>query len=544
MSVGAILVVFSFSIVLWIIGAVIGSKIGDASPQRRTSMIVSLIVVLVAALALTIIWIVGALPWFQPMIFHMFYTNSGLWLVWLIILIGAGIIGGLVALLTKDTDSDAWKWTFGILFAVGFIGYWITYGILGGAWTEQKIYQSLQYQEIQNLPDTTAVRYLPMEVAWRYGENRLQEPRVRHVDADPIVVGSEVQWELTRAPKGFWNECLNNSDGFSIIDSKGDMTTIRQEMKYGEGMLGADNILWKLRQQDYWMDVTEVFYIQGKDGEVIAMAPYLKNAFRFPVTVPYWGGVFLARSNGTIENLTPQQAQNNPLLKGVRLFPEKLARLYAGAYAYKDGIGNAMFRHVDQIQIPSVGTGTSAAYGGNEMPFLLPTESGQKWFVAAVPWGAQGIYRIFLIDAITGKIEMFSLPQDSSLIGPDRARGYITRVYPTFDWTQILVLEPRPIMEKGTLYWMFTLTPNNFAGIVDTVLVNSRTNEVISLGSDYQQTLRFVRGEKVGNVIGIGGSMTAPPALQITPSVPSVPQQLTPQRIQQIIDELNQISSV
>jgi hypothetical protein len=99
---------------------------------------------------------------------------------------------------------------------------------------------------------------------------------------------------------------------------------------------------------------------------------------------------------------------------------------------------------------------------------------------------------------------MFSLPIDSALIGPERAKGYITRAYPTFDWGEILAIEPRPIIRDGSLYWMFTVTPYNFAGIVDTVLVNSRSGEVLSFGSNYQKVLDFLRGKESGTLIGVG----------------------------------------
>jgi len=485
------------------------------------------------SVALTIYWFLTWLPWFQPLFFHIFYTNAGFWFVSLIILGGAVIIGLLVAFLAEEKETG-WK-TGAILFCTCFVLWWIAYGIMGGAWTEKKLYESLTYEEIATLPDTTAVRYLPMEVAWRYGENRLQEPRIKHVDADPIVTNDEVRWILTRAPKGMWNEWLRNSDGFTVVDSKGDVSTIRQKMTFGEGMLGSDNILWKLRQQRYWSEVSEIYYVQGGNGEVVAVAPYINYSLKFPITVPSLDGVFLVHSSGTIEDLTLEQAQQHPLLKDIRIFPEKLAKLYVQAYAYKNGIGNAFFTHQDQIKIPSV----SETVGGNEMPFLLPTEAGQKWFVAANPWGAEGIYRIFFVDAITGKIEFFSLPRDSALIGPKRAQGYITRAYPTFDWNQIMVLESRPIMREGILYWMFTLTPNNLAGIVDTVMVNSRTNEVLSLGSDFQKTLRFLRGEKVGTLVGIGETPVSSVG-QVTSPTSAVQQtaDLSSESIDQLIEEL------
>ncbi|MDO8424455.1 MAG: hypothetical protein Q7S70_00765 [bacterium] len=532
---GLALIFFIISLITWISFWVYLAK------EEKSAAPIA--VLLVVSIFLTVYWFWTWLPWFQPLFFTVFYNNLGLWLWWLIILGIAAVIGLIAGAAARN--SKAGLATGGILFGIGFVAFWIVYGVLAGSWTGSTVYNSLDYKNLQQLPDTTAIRQLPMEVAWRYGENRLQEPGVKHGDADPIVVGEEVDWLLARVPKGFWNEWLRNADGFTIVNGSGDVTTIRQKMEVGEGMLGSDNIIWKLRQQRYWSKVAEIYYVQGNNNEVIAVAPYLDYSLSFPVMVPHWGGVFLVHSSGKIEDLSPEQAKDHPLLKGVRIFPEELARLYANAYAYKKGISNVMFRHEDQIEIPSVGL-PGAGYRQNEMPFLLPTELGQKWFVAAVPWGAEGIYRIFLIDAITGSIDLYVLPKDSALIGPNRARGYITRAYPYFDWDKFYVLEPRPIMRAETLYWMFTVTPTNFAGVTDTVLVNSRSNEVLSFGSSNKDLLRFLRGENTGKLVGIGetsllGPSSGPGQQTPVPQVGQPGQGVSPENIRQLINDLERL---
>ena len=223
----------------------------------------------------------------------------------------------------------------------------------------------------------------------------------------------------------------------------------------------------------------------------------------------------------------------------MRIFPEKLAKLHVEAYAYKNGVGNALFVHKDQIQIPSVST----YYSANEMPFLLPTNAGQKWFVAAVPWGAEGVYRIFLIDAITGKIELFELDKDSSLFGPNRAREFVTRAYPYFDWDKNVILEPRPVMQGSVLYWMFTITPTTFAGVTDTVLVNSSTSEVLSFGQNKTDLVRFLDGEGTGRLLGVGGDFLVGPGGQqpASPTTPTEFPNVPPEDLEEIIRQLELI---
>ncbi|MBI2450191.1 MAG: hypothetical protein HYV47_01490 [Candidatus Nealsonbacteria bacterium] len=512
------LVVFLMSCITWIaFWATISNY------DKKTSVILFFV-----SLVLTLFWLIAWLPFFQPMFFYLFYGVLGFWIVLSLILISAAFIG----LIVKSWGAS------GVYFLICFVIWLIIFGSFNSSWTRQNIYKSLAYEEVEIMPNTTAVRYLPLEVAWRYGENRLQEPMVQHVDADPVIKGNEMHWILTRAPRGFWNEALRNSDGFTIVDSRGDVSTIRQKMTIGEGMLGSDHILWKLRQKRYWSEVTEIYYIQSEKEEVVAVAPYLNYSFKFPVMVPHFGGVFLVHSNGSVEDLTPQEAMQNHLLKDARIFPEKLARLYVEAYAYKNGIANTIFKHQDQIEIPSVGP-SETGYLVNEMPFLLPTDLGQKWVVAANAWGAQGIYRLFFVDAITGKVELLTMSGDSTLIGPIRARDYVVRAYPAFKWDQILVLEPRPIMKQGVLYWMFTLTPNTFAGIVDTVLVNSQTNEVLSLGSNYQEMIGFLLGEKKGRIAGIGESPIIDATGQI---INQTVDKLSQKELRQVIGQLKELT--
>lgn len=484
------------------------------------------------ALMLTIIWIVGLAPFFQPLLFHVFYNNLGLWIILIagvaILLIAAGALAIRFAKIGEAMNAVG---TVSVVLFV--IGWFITWAVMGGSWTKNHIYRSVEYASLTELPETTALRYLPLEVAKTFGTSKFQEPRMRLGDAEPLIVGEEVLWLLPRVPNGSWNSALRNADGFTVVDNTGEVTQVSQQMKYGEGMWGTDAISWKLRQQRYWSTFREILYVQTNDGQVVAVVPYLDYSMKFPVLVPRWGGVFLVFSNGKIENLSPQQAIGHPFLQGVRIFPEELARIYVEAYAYKQGIWNVLFAHEDQIQIPWVAAGI-----GNEMPFLLPTSSGQKWFVAAVPWGARGIYRIFMVDAVTGHVELFALDQRGALIGPSRAYNFIKNAYPCFDWDSFAILEPRPIVRSGELYWMFTITPTTYAGITQTVLVNSRTSEILSLGVDKTDALAFLRGENTGRPVSIGEQGANIPLA--VPTAPSMPSNVSPETLEETIRQLEQ----
>ncbi len=437
-------------------------------------------------------WIL--LPWFHPLFFGLFFNNLGFWIVCGVILVAA-ILAGLLSN-SLGSGRDVAVGVCFVLFVIGVIAWLSVYGFMGGRWSRSALYGTLQYEELQQLPDTTSIRYLPMEVARQLAKNALQEPGITLGEAEPLVREAEVEWIAPRIPNGLLNSWRKKADGFAIIGSDGKTTMVRQAMQVGEGMLGSDSISWKIRKQRYFSTIAEVFYIENPAGEVVAVVPYLDHPFRFPVRVPEWGGVFLVFSNGNIQNLTPHEALKHPLLQGVRIFPEGLAKLQVEAFAYKYGIRNAIFTHRDQIRIPAV----SETLFGNEMPFLLPTALGQKWFIATTPWGADGIFRIFLIDAMTGQIQVYTAPQDSSLVGPLKARTFMPTGFSTYDWSKFAVLEPRPIIRDGILYWMFTITTNEYAGVKNTVLVNSHTSEVLDFGSSRSDLLKFLAGGVAGRV--------------------------------------------
>lgn len=421
-----------------------------------------------------------------------------------------GIVAGAFELYKKVDDLAGGVVTVGgFLVAVLAVIWLLGYAILADSWNRASLYGQLSYEvhAASELPSTTALRFLPLGIAERCAQNRLQEPGIQLGEAQPVIEKDAVLWQLPRVPNGFFNSAYGHSDGFALVDNACGVKMARQEMQYGEGMWGTDNLIRHLRASRYWSSIVNVYYAEDRDGNVMAVAPYEDYRFDFPVMVPKWGGVFIVHHDGTTENLSPEKAAADPRLVEIPVFPEKLARAYVEAYSYQHGIRNVLFTHKDQISIPS------DQASSNQMPFLVPTENGPKWLVATTAWGGHGISKIFLVDAKTGAIELYDFGRDSSLIGPAGASGYVRTAFPYVDWTRFVILEPRPIIQKGTLYWMFTVTPNDYSGIADSVLVNAGTFEVTSFGREPDQLARFLRGEGAGSKAGaIGG--TPPPGLR------------------------------
>ena len=65
-----------------------------------------------------------------------------------------------------------------------------------------------------------------------------------------------------------------------------------------------------------------------------------------------------------------------------------------------------------------------------------------------------------------------------------RINSYVKKKFPRIDWSTTRIVEPRPFVVNNKLYWMLSITPNDFAGITYTVFVNSENNEVIAFDDD------------------------------------------------------------
>jgi len=337
------------------------------------------------------------------------------------------------------------------------------------------------YNKIDELPDTTDIRILPKAVAFRYLEDSLQKSRERVGGVNIVNVDTEIFWMAPRVPDGTILYLTQKVNGLITADaSKTDRTTkmITKELKIGEDIGIFDNIYWNLYKKKYFIDLGDIYYIY-KNDYILTVAPVISYKFKFPVMIPYYAGVFVVDEEGKIDYYTPEQVKKIEEFKNNRAYPEELARLYVDSYKYNLGILNTFFMHKDQIEISDV-------YGQeNRQPFLMSTKDGLKWVIATEPYGeSYGVFKIFLVDALTGRIDMLELNEDQTLTGPVRVVSYVKKKFPTIDWSTTSIIEPRPFVIKGKLYWMLSITPNDFAGIAYTVFVNSENNEIIPFEDD------------------------------------------------------------
>ncbi len=346
---------------------------------------------------------------------------------------------------------------------------------------QKSIVNTEEYNKISTLPDSRNTRLLPMAIANRYLEDSLQKSREKVGPLDLIILNGTLAWTSPRIPDGGILYLTEEVQGILVADATNtdrDTRIITQTMKVGEGIGITDNIEWVIYKEDYWMNIDDIYYIENS-GDIYTIASIIGYRFSFPVMVPYFKGVFIVDREGDTTWVDVKDVSKNQILQGNKIYPESLARLQVDSYKCVNGWINAVFLHKDQIEISDV-------YGqSNRQPFLMDTSEGLKWIVATEPYGeSYGVFKIFLVDAFSGKIDLLELDEDQTLTGPVRVVSYVKKQFPMIDWATSRVVEPRPYIVDGNLFWMLSITPSDFAGVSYTVLVDAATNEVIPFQDD------------------------------------------------------------
>jgi hypothetical protein len=461
----------------------------------RVRLLVSLVVVLFFA------WLVS--PVFHGLVMAL-YVN---WPFFLVVVVGT-VLG---AYLWNTGDKDPAK-IVAVVATVAALAYLFASAPL----RELRYLDSIKAEEIKEMPDTTGLRFLPYDVAARFGQNTQDEPTLMLGDFEPLSNGEGgIDWVAPREPNGLYNSLANNQDGVMVIQPDGSAEIISQEFKRGEGMALYRNVGWKLKREKFFAHHTNQYYVL--DGEeLLGVVPYISYRFSFPVMVPQWGGVLVVHPDGEIENLSPQEAIQDGRFEGERLYPEQLARKVGDVWKYRNGYWNTWFAHEDEAQIPQINTpedqnaATLEGTSTNQMPFLIPTEEGPQWFLAAEPYGRSfSMYQGIYVDGHSGEVKYFKPDTGSALIGVNKALDYAQATFPNYQWgLNAVILEPRPVVKDETLYWMATITNADKAGVNQTVMVNASEQGEVTVLETYEDVVAFVEGEDTGETVNVEGGDT------------------------------------
>ncbi len=442
-------------------------------------------------------------PWFHDF-FMFFYTNP---LVLEVILIFSLIYfilfkkrKGVKLLDFKEGKFSVRKINIGFSLVPLLILILMFSPMFSSLMPQLHIVDELDYNEIDRLPETTEnVRLMPYDVAYRYSKDSLQLSQYKLGTENIANIDGSIAWMFPIVPDGAVLKFTLKNKGTVFVNAttqEKNSRSVWKDLNFGEGMQIIDNLNWNLYKEKYIVDLDDPYYIPYEDDlytVVPAITYSYHHFFGLLYTVPRFGGVFLMDSSGNIEFLSPEQAKNNNIIGENRLFPENLARYYIEAYVYNKGLINKIFIHEDQIDITDVG-------GINKQPFLMDTSEGLKWFISTEPYGeSHGIFKIFLVDAVDGKIEKYELPIEETLTGPIKSMDFVKRENPLVDWNTFRMVEPLPFVADDTLFWKVVVIPYDSAGIAYQAFVNSKTNEVFNFETD-KEILSFINTGKIENI--------------------------------------------
>jgi hypothetical protein len=364
--------------------------------------------------------------------------------------------------------------------------------VAGGAYANEKMADEMlgSFEATATLPESQVenARMLPESVARQYAQNSLDYPQHAVRGGDITVLNGTPHWSYGLQPSGGVNPLTKKQAGAAFVDMttlEKDIDTREEEFRYGQGQLIRDDYQWQLYKDNYWRQYQDPFVVPH-NGTAYLAVPYVTHEYKMrftplptPYVVPRFGGVALLATDGSIEYLSPDEAETNAILDGQNYYPYSLARHRVSAMAYQNGTTNAWFVHDNQLQVAPV------PGNGNDQPFTVFTDEGPQYIVAAEPYGeSRGLYQIWLLDAQNGDARRLSVQdafEGSSLLGPEAATRYVSNDPDIQRLTDVDAIEPIPVFRDDTLYWQVHIVPNGSAGVTYVGFVDAETREVYVL---------------------------------------------------------------
>lgn len=318
-------------------------------------------------------------------------------------------------------------------------------------------------------------------------------------------------WSYAIEPDPFRIQLTGNQRGVLLSD----MTSIEnrsisafddQDFEHGQNMFLFRSASWQLKTTGgYWSTYQDDPVEFVHDGTAYMAYPKTGHEWKLtpiPHTVPVWDGVGLVHPDGTIEHLSPEEAQDSEVLDGQRLYPLTLAREEAESLRFRNGIINQLsvvgsFRGV--IEPASLPVTAS-----NEQPFVIDTETdGMTYVMAMEPFGesTRGLDEVWLFDADSNERKVFSTGRET-LLGPERAVGIVRSEDSRTNWAgsngdgQFKVVEPIPVIIDSQLWWHTKVSPTDNTAVTRNVFVNADTEEAIELG-ETKDVVSFLAGASV-----------------------------------------------
>ena len=485
-----------------------GSAAGpDPSPL---SLVLRIGVIVIAAVVVYL-----ARPLIHFWVYGMLFSPTGL------ILFGTATVGVVIAVLLFLFPGLRSVIRFNDVNVAGSVivfVFFLSIGVGGvtGVFESNSLAErtTLNVEEIDELPAIAEEnpRIVPRPVAdvQTRGSVSYRQHRLGTSDIARSPDGSLV-WSYAIEPDPFRIQLTGNQRGVLLSD----MTSIenrsisafdQQDFEHGQNMFLFRSASWQLKTTGgYWSTYQDDPVEFVHDGTAYMAYPKTGHEWKLtpiPHTVPVWDGVGLVHPDGTIDHLSPEEAQESDILDGQRLYPLTLAREEAESLRFRNGIIN---------QLPVVGSfrgviepASLPATASNEQPFVIVTESdGMTYVMAMEPFGesTRGLDEVWLFDADTNERKVFSTGRET-LLGPERAVGIVRSEDSRTNWAgadgdgQFKVVEPIPVVVDSQLWWHTKVSPTDNTDVTRNVFVNADTEEAIELGRT-EDVVSFLNGASV-----------------------------------------------
>ncbi len=462
--------------------------------------------------------VVLAVLWLIRPIWHglaMFFWTAPI--VWLppLLLLGAGLVLLRRSRRSWATLDDLRAGVRPPVWLIAFPALAFLLFVLGagfeGPLVGRAIVKATTYEAIDGLPPGGLVRLVPREVAEQNASSGFNSPTETLTNFRIVNTDKGLVWTALRTPQGAFRVFTKKSQGLVELgaeDTARKLVRTDAELTVAPGLQITDSLRWRLLKQRFLISLEEPVGIPTPKG-VRIVVPYLEYK-GWLIRRPVLGGVFVVAPDGTIEDLSPQEAARRPeLARSGRIFPDTQARRVQDAYQYKKGIWNTWFVHEDQTRINDTET--------NRQPYLVDFGTaglGLQWVTVAEPYGrAFAASAIFLTDAITGHTRIWRVPRNESLSGNVRALQTVRSVaIPGVDFGNATsgsgnfrVVEPRPVFVRGHLVYLASIIPNSANAVSKTVVVDAETNKLVAIfnnDTDPQADLKTRRYIETGQVPG------------------------------------------
>jgi hypothetical protein len=216
----------------------------------------------------------------------------------------------------------------------------------------------------------------------------------------------------------------------------------------------------------------------GKD-EAFAMAPYVGYS-GFPFTHPYLKGVMVYHQDGTIEDLTPDEAAARPeLVRTGRIVPETVARSEA------DAIASDLGGEINDAE-------------DNKQPYLTSIDADKTVWLTVIDSKSNrgGVIAVVLTNSSTNQTEVWKAPPDHPLVTTQEVIND-ARSLPlqweeerccdsdgdSYTVTLREVVEPRLAFKDGHPYYLVTVVPTDDLALPReveyTLLIDAESGKVL-----------------------------------------------------------------